>query len=329
MKRTCNVLLTLLIAGMLWAQDDRAEVRVEAHAEGGAKVQVRVQVDGVVVQQGGDVGKAKPQDTAATGEAKKDGEKKPEKVDVTVKVTGIAVRKPTEAERERNQTWYGAHSPGTTLSLETHANTGGVIALVAARSKLRTLSDDLGTVLVRLPKENAAKDGVLKPEGTWLRIWRIGGNRGPFSFQIGGPNVPAEGAMTITVNAEILLLWAKEQKTVKVKDVKLKPGTKVKLGLAEMEVTELPAGWGNQQGFGLKYTGDVEVLRPRIVAFRFYKADGSEYPRRGFGSSRSDKQETRYFRIDEKVKQITMELTYWDQTRELKLPVDLTTGLGF
>jgi len=332
--RRCVVWVSVLIASTaLWAQDDRAEVRI--------RVQVDGDVQGVKVAPKEDAAKdaddAKA-DTKDAGGAKKDAakpDKDDAKVNVIVKVQGISIRKPTEQERQRRQRWFGMGNLGTTVTVSVYPSSGRFIGINSGKSKLRVFSDDLGTMLVRLRKNAPVKkDGGLPTEGDWLREWRRGDTLdGSYSVQIGGPEVPAEGAMTLTVNAEVLMTWAKKEKTVKVKDVKLKPGTKVNLGMTEMEVTEIPAGWGNREGFGLKYVEKGEPLKCRIRNFRFIKPDGTEMPRRGGGSSSSgnagNMTVTQYFMTGEKLDKITIEFTYWDQTQQLRVPIDLTTGIGF
>ena len=83
-------------------------------------------------------------------------------------------------------------------------------------------------------------------------------------MQVGGLNVPTEGAMAVTLNAEIVLIWASGEKTVTAKDVKLKPGTKVDLGLTKMEIVELPENWrrNDRQGPGRR------TASPRWSAIR-------------------------------------------------------------
>jgi len=336
--------LLALAAGAARAQDDpNRQPRVIIRADGDAEVRVEVQVDagnGVprvirkVVKTGAEDAADKPADDANAPDADR---KPPVLPTVMVRLMGISVLKPTpeQAEQlERQQHWW-SHGPGTTLTFEASVDKGSLVALIDSKCRLISFNDDLGTRLVATKKVGLLDRirGVEPPMGRWIERWNQGRPDGTCNFKIGGVRCPVDGAMVVMLDAEVTLLWAAREKTVKAKNVELKDGVKVDLGMAKMEVKDLPAQWGgNMSGFGLQYEGE-QSMQNRIKGWRFFKPDGTEIGQRGGGSSSSVENGrqtmTQYFYMPEKFKKLTIELIYWDETQELKVPVNVSKGVGF
>ena len=71
---------------------------------------------------------------------------------------------------------------------------------------------------------------------------------------------------------------------------------------------------------------------PEMMQVWLYDADGVPIVRDGgslVGSARGKCTRLRYFYLTEKTDKVTIELRYWKNAREVKIPVDITSGLGF
>ena len=347
MKRPAVLFLALAVCGMAWAQKEEPkkpvpkEPTVVIQADGEAEIEVQVQFDSgngagpVIVRKVVKTGKKEPVDAKPDADKKDPKDKPKTPPDVLVRLVGVSVLKPTEEQRRQNHWW--SHGPGTTLTFEATVEKGALVSLLQQKCKLITLTDDLGTQLVATKKVGLLNRlrGVQPAVGHCIERWQRGRREpGSSQFRIGGVHCPVDGAMAIMLDAEVVFLYAGKEKTVKAKNVELKAGTKVDLGLAKMEIADIPANWGgNRHGFGLKYTYKNDTMRNRIKQWRFTKPDGDQIGQQGGGSrggfANGRHTMTQYFYMPEKLKKVTIELTYWDETQEVKVPVNVNKGVGF
>jgi len=249
---------------------------------------------------------------------------------VRVKLVRVRVLKPTaeqrRAARDRRGSW---NAPGTQLTLVATTIRGSIIGMHETASKLRTLSDDLGNDLrwwrhVKPPKRRRDE---------WLQPGDQPGER--YRFQIAGLDVPADGASTIKLDAEVVFVRATRLKTVAAKDVKLTPGTKVGLGLTQMEIVGMSKARRDRYGehaFGLKYTEKDDALGIRIKDIRFYNGQGKHLTLDRGGwvlAGEHGDQRIQYYQVEQKLEKITIELTYWEDARDVRVPLDIDIGVGF
>jgi len=259
-----------------------------------------------------------------------------EKLAPKLEVRVIAIQAMKPRADQRSDRWYGWHNPGTSIAFHVKVDRGRIVSYDLEKSRLNALTDDLGTPLTVPAKVSLLRKlrGKAARQGRWLSNWSWRPEDG-FAFVIGGPSVPAEGAMAVSVQATVVLNHVSGEKTAKAKDVKLKDGAKMDLGLMKAELVGVDVRGDNRVRFGLRWTESGEDVRNRIKEFILTDKDGTQIWRGGFGgsysmSSNGAKQTvTKRFYLNKKLDKIAIELSYYDNLRKLHVPIDVTTGVGF
>jgi len=264
--------------------------------------------------------------------------------DVTLQ--GLFVMKPRSDVVDPKPGWGGWGAYGTTLDFRVNAHNARIIALDFVHSKLVSLSDDLGNDLTILGEPKKPKVNLLRkvrglpPRERKRRNWLSSGgpmNRDNKSWKVlvGGVATPGEGAMAVELDAELVFLCGLNRKTLTVKDLAVKAGTQVDLGIVKATVIDFDKRRGNRKGIVLHYvdTGGDTLVWNQVASCRFMRADGTEITQRGGGCSRSyvngKREAKRRFYMDEQPKTVTIKITYYETWRRLKVPVHIETGVGF
>jgi hypothetical protein len=226
---------------------------------------------------------------------------------------------------------------GTSLTFLVTASKGCIVGIDYANCKLIAFRDDIGKDL----GESFRKGLLDKVRGNpnpprWVQGQQGGADRNVWRIMVGSPDMPSEGALAITLKGKVAFVFSAKEKTAKVKDIELKAGRKLDFGGIKMEITAVPDGWmggmpvtPDTTSFGIKWEQEGEILKE----LRFLRADGTEIQAMLRGSSQNGNEGrmsvSRFFVINEKIAKVSVSVTYFDETRRVGVPIDITTGVGF
>jgi hypothetical protein len=252
---------------------------------------------------------------AVAADEKKDDTKK-----MSVRVFGLSIYKPKPEDRTRGF-YFG---PSTTVQAVISVPDKAILTLDQKASKLTSFTDDKKTNLYK-----TVAFGFSQP---WVSPYYspLSKDRKSIAVNFQGNQAPATGANKILIKGSVAVICGKDEKTAEKKDLEFKKGTKAKFGPLELEITTPYPGAPN---LTFVFTSD----KPIIKDVKFTDPDGKAVnASTGFGgiAPPGGKIRTVYYlntpfgKKPEKLEKVTIKLTYYDKTETVKVPIDLSTGIG-
>jgi hypothetical protein len=233
----------------------------------------------------------------------------------TARVSGLNISK---IEKGDPGMFFGA-TASTNVAVVLTLPGRSIIGVDTNASKLTSFTDDKKTDLSKPKTPSFFKQ-------PWLSFYnQLSNDKQRCTVHLVSMNAPAAGATKILVKASVAVLCGSDEKKAEKKDVAVKDGTKEKVGPAELEVKSPFPGAKN---LSLIFLTD----KPVIKTVEFFDADGKAVkanPGFAFTPPGSKKHQTAYNLLDPKVTKVTVKLTYFEKTEEVKVPLNLNFGLGF
>jgi hypothetical protein len=230
-----------------------------------------------------------------------------------VTVVGLHVEKPSSPRPQDNA------FNGTAIELLVDGQDYSPVACDVKASKVTSATDDNGLDLTVDPQ---GSKGIPRNffSGFGQEYWQ-----GPYlTVKVRLPNWPGPGAGKIHLKGSLVLLCGDREMTAEAKNVPLEEGKKTTVG---------PATVGLQIQGAKDTTVNVKSTQP-LKSVQFLNADGKELAAAGsirhsagFGSKAVESY-LGIFHLDGQVERCTVRLTYFQATKQLKVPVNLEFGLG-
>ena len=157
---------------------------------------------------------------------------------------------------------------------------------------------------------------------------------GLVSFQVFSGILPSRGAISLKVSGFITLNIAKEEKVITQKGLKLKIGEELKVG--PVHFSRIPAPGITINGKSLPNGNDriqAAFFKNVIKIIEFFDADGKPLPAKQVGGScfgfYDHAQITQGYSVNGSIDNVTVQVTYYSKTEALRVPLDLTVGIGY
>ncbi|MBN1417882.1 MAG: hypothetical protein JXP34_03850 [Planctomycetes bacterium] len=240
-----------------------------------------------------------------------------------VEVRGLRITGPGLSENElRPFNW----TEGTTVALLVRTPGGAIIALDEDGSALETFSDDKGTDLLA-----AKRSGGFSPDPGYGRA-EIAGDGKACLLEVSSTGLPAEGARTLRLKGALAVKVADGRKTFRQQKVAAKEGTAIQAGPIPLAIEKVgPPDWGGDDA-KLAVTLSAKQDLAEIAGIRFLDAKGKEIPSSRSGTSSMSMGERKSvswtYDLNEKATSFTIEITYWIDVREIRIPYALEVGVG-
>lgn len=214
-------------------------------------------------------------------------------------------------------------SPGTSVSLLFTAGELSIVALNEKESKITSLTDDKGTDFSKAKSRfsnepykfgwsNVSKDG--KALGTTIEA----------------NGVPAKGAKSLIIKGEVVVTTGSKTEKVQSGTVALKEGTTFEVGGFTFKIkrVEEPKFGDSKVSVTLETSKNMDALKE--VIFLDESGEKIESEQRGSGSFGFGGKMTysRSFGLKKKVSEVEIGLLKWTDLKQVKVPLDLTLGVG-
>jgi hypothetical protein len=229
----------------------------------------------------------------------------------TWSVVSLRVDKPLPEQFKQ-----GFNPTGVFVSLVLHVPDKYVVGLNYQECKLASASDDKGTNLLENPKKPAFPITPFGPD------FRAGPGGAYYLATLMLPNWPAAGATKLRFKGSARVLCGTKEKTVEVKAVSIKAGTKSMVGPAAIKLDD----------FQLPQETSVDVRSPLPTKkIEFLDASGKTLTYFGNISPVTVAKGLEYigvYHIRAMVDSVTVRLTYFEEQEQLTIPLDVEVGLG-
>jgi hypothetical protein len=240
-----------------------------------------------------------------------------EKPTVTVEGIRIVAKGYTGQDDFRSFLW----TEGTTVSLMVFLPEGGIVEFKKDGSKLESVTDNKDTDLTKSVKKSAF--GTVAGFDAWTS--KKSNDTKAMLFDVVCPGVPKEGATEIAVKGKIVISLGSKTETVETKDVEIKLESKIKAGIAEMEISNLGKGWGDYaMSISLKGKGSMSAIK----AISFLDGNGKEIESNRGGYTAWGEEFTLDYQLKKKVDKATVKVEYWTDLKDVEIPVNIKTGIG-
>lgn len=230
---------------------------------------------------------------------------------------------------------------GTSLGLRIVSPDTQIISFDQQASRLEVLVDDRGTDLIE-PES--------KPFG-WKNMQHFMASSYPgdkpgqqqWGVQVGGDGVPVPGATKVILKATLVVRCGQKEATVEKKDLNLKEGAKLDVGILALEVRETEALKGpstpwrpaedpykdSKTWIRLSATEPLDAIK----AVAWLGPDGKEIKSHHLmNSTQGNNKGTTYSRtygLAEKIEKVGVKIVYYDDIETVRLPLSIETGVGF
>jgi hypothetical protein len=209
-------------------------------------------------------------------------------------------------------------SPGTSLALLVQLPDGGIIDLDEENSEIEKMVDDKGTDLLE-----GGRFG-----NTGFSFSNVAEDSSAVMTTLKGPQVPAEGAVSITASGTLVLQTASKQNTERSEDMALEKGAKPEPGPYKWEVVEVKPADG-QDGFMFTLRTNQDLGAVKEIVFEDPDGNKLEVQSRGMWSMQgTERRVDSHYYVKEKPEKFRMKVTFWVDMKATKVPFDVTTGLG-
>ncbi|MHC4917522.1 MAG: hypothetical protein ACYTGB_18760 [Planctomycetota bacterium] len=218
-------------------------------------------------------------------------------------------------EKGGERLWPFDCPPGTTLALLVGVPKGGLIDFDETASRVETAADDRGTDL-------------LKPGGVEFTSAKISPDRRACMLLARFAGRPCEGAASVRVEGRLVLKRATKRLSARAEGVALAAGTEFRLAGVPFEITGARRVQGGAHPLELDMTSDRSFSR--VAEVRFLDAEGKPVraERWAAGYVRSRGEVKLNFALGQALGAATVEIDYWADVREVRVPLNLTAGLG-
>lgn len=212
---------------------------------------------------------------------------------------------------------------GTSLSLLLTTKDLSIVGLNEKESKLTVLADDQGTDFMKVKSRfsrNPYKFG-------WISVSQDGKALGT---TVETEGTPAKGARQLVVKGELVVTTGSTFEKEQSGTVPVKEGTKVEVGGYKFKISEV-----NKPKFGdakLSITLETNQDMDRLKGISFFDESGKELEADPSGSSSmgfgAKMTYTRTYQLKKKVDEIEVGVLKWTDLKDVKVPVDLSVGVG-
>jgi hypothetical protein len=222
---------------------------------------------------------------------------------------------------------------GTSVTFVLDEPQQSIIGVESNDSKITRFTDDKGTDLLAPPPEPAA--GV-RP----MRAQFVGQEEGPIvaevdpaghraTITVHSPHLPAGGATRVSVEAVLVVRYAKGEKTIEQKGVNLKldkftAGPYPLIVASQDDANRMMGQAGGMQVI-LFHQGPMRDIKK--VAF--IGPDGEEIQSRQSGSGSTGTLQQTYYWLSKKVETCTIRVTAPEAVETVSMEVGINTGVGF
>jgi hypothetical protein len=237
-----------------------------------------------------------------------------------VQLVRLSVSKPARPRADGVGPPLGAGLKGTSLSLCVVIPGRHVVGCDLDACKLAQFIDDKGTVLLR-PDAPRTWSGYSKAESEPHAL----------ILELSGDEVPAPGAATISLKADVVILCGSGEKTAEKTDIALVTGTKFSVGpFAYTIESTREVDLGESKCLLTLESGQPfdEAIREISFLDPAGKPMKSQLYSNGRGVNNGIQIYNGMFGLDRKVEKVTMRIVYFEKFERMHVPVDVTTGLG-
>jgi hypothetical protein len=202
--------------------------------------------------------------------------------------------------------------PGTTIALAIVPPEGsGIVEIDDHASRLEALNDDKGRSLLE--------------EGRFGPFPKISEDRSAALVEVEVRARPAPGTSSLTVQGSVAMTMATGTKKTKIPNVRLEASRTMKLGTTTITLKTVTPG---------DETTVVTFALPRSVMnsireTRFFDSKGEAIEAHRSSSGYVNESAEIEFGLKTKEKAVTVELEVWQNSRAVKVPFTVTSGLGF
>jgi hypothetical protein len=234
-----------------------------------------------------------------------------------IRVVGIQVLKPKADDKDL---WFEFFSPSTLIQVIIELPDKAMLDIDRGASKLTSFQDDKKTDLSK------SKNPILGPFGQshWLQHTTIGKDKKRCLLRVWGGNAPTEGAGKVNLKALVAVQCGTSEKTAEQKEFALKKGNKEKMGPLSLEAMPAPFGPGRWQ---LTFKSE----HPRIKQVECFDAEGKPLkvePGFSFTGGFGKPVHQATYLVPTKQDTLSIKVTYFDKVEEVKVPIDVSVGLG-
>ncbi|MCG3178406.1 MAG: hypothetical protein BIFFINMI_00733 [Phycisphaerae bacterium] len=244
-------------------------------------------------------------------------------IGLSIEPAGVSVARPDVLQLRGARMWHRWEAP-VRVGVLIKVPKGQLIGMDEGASKLTTFTDDVGADLAKEDKEQ--QDRVFFGQ-SGLGSLMVGEGGKMALLNITGRKAPAAGNRELFVAADLVLLYSDgTTKVESVKGVSTKAGTEVKAGPITMTVDDRNFGNG-ENVMGLRYGDDGG----RISKIRILDSEGTDIGgENGWGRSVQNDvvTMTRYYRLPQETKTVTVEVTYFKDVRRVRTPLALSVRAG-
>jgi hypothetical protein len=240
-----------------------------------------------------------------------------------VQACGVRVVAPGPEEEMRAFNW----TPGVTVALLVNVPGGGVIDVEDDVSKLTVFRDDKGKDLLK----SGGGEGVFERAGFGM-MPQISKDGRLVLLEAQAPGCPTKGAAALRLSGEAVLRVASKTEEFAAQNVAIKPNTPIQAGPIPFTVFSV----GKPDFGGEEYQLQVGLQARKEVSsvadIRFFDAAGKKLEvQRSMTSSTGDGVNATVqwlYLLKDKPDAVKVVITYWTDMRQVRIPFDLSVGLG-
>lgn len=177
-------------------------------------------------------------------------------------------------------------------------------------NELKTATDDKGTDLLKGGRGSVSRPFGDPPQPGAVRV------------MLSAPGLPAAGASTVRFTAEVEVVAGSDVKTAEKKGVPLKVGTEEKLAPGITATVE--------EKFGQKSV-KFQVSGTDLASVEFTDSNGKavESRRVGWSGSPGSSERIVFYSLEKAPDAVGIKLSYYGKIEKVKVPIEVTAGLGF
>ena len=216
---------------------------------------------------------------------------------------------------------------GTSVALLIRRAEGGITKIDRDASSVTVFQDNTGTDLLKQPEQNGGKT-MFSSQGGIGMMPQLKKDGTAAMVELEGPGLPARGATTLKAQGTIALVCASTKKQF-TQEIELKVGSKVTVGPVPLEITKVgKPDWGNA-AMAVTLTATQPLDAIAAIGFSSQGAkiethDGGQSSMKAFNQLKVEKT----INFDKKVDSATIEIDAWQDLKHIKVPFDLTIGVG-
>jgi len=238
----------------------------------------------------------------------------------TIHICGIRVVGTGFKDKESEQQPFN-QPQGTTLAILVRQPSGELIGFDEQESVLSAFTNDKGDSL--LDKKESFDEGF----GSFPQVSKDGKAA---IIELSAKRLPGKGARELRAKGSLAFKTGTQKKTAVEKAVALKKGTTFSVGPIEITIKQTgKPQWGDEP---LEVTFEMGKAGDSLAGVRFLDDKGT--PIKSSASSSASMRLAgmvklnKSYRLARQVETATVEVTYWTDMKTVRVPFDLTVGLG-